>query len=54
VDADDLLIARLAGFEETALREVFIRHAPMQATRLRAVLPAGGVEDVLQETFRAA
>ena len=29
VDADDLLIARLAGSEETALREVFIRHAPM-------------------------
>jgi hypothetical protein len=26
---DDVLIARLAGSEETALRELFFRHAPM-------------------------
>jgi RNA polymerase sigma-70 factor, ECF subfamily len=51
---DDELIARLAGGDETALRELFSRHAPWLAARLRAVLPAGDVEDVLQETFLAA
>ena len=51
---DDELIDRLAGGDETALRELFGRHAPMLATRLRALLPAADVEDVLQETFVAA
>ena len=31
--------------------ELFSRHAPWLATRLRVVLPAVDVEDVLQETF---
>jgi RNA polymerase sigma-70 factor (ECF subfamily) len=51
---DDTLIARLAGGDDTALRELFSRHAPWLATRLRAVLPSADVEDVLQETFLAA
>jgi RNA polymerase sigma-70 factor, ECF subfamily len=51
---DDILIARLADGDDTALRALFSRHAPMLATRLRAVLPAADVEDVLQETFVAA
>lgn len=50
---DDELIARLAGGDETALRELFVRHAPWLAARLRATLPAADVEDVLQETFLA-
>jgi RNA polymerase sigma-70 factor (ECF subfamily) len=51
---DDELIMRLAGGDDTALRELFARHAPLLAARLRAVLPASDVEDVLQETFLAA
>jgi RNA polymerase sigma-70 factor (ECF subfamily) len=51
---DDELITRLAGGDDTALRELFARHAPLLAARLRAVLPASDVEDVLQETFLAA
>jgi RNA polymerase sigma-70 factor (ECF subfamily) len=51
---DDTLIARLASGDDTALRELFSRHAPWLATRLRAVLPSADVEDVLQETFLAA
>jgi RNA polymerase sigma-70 factor, ECF subfamily len=51
---DDELITRLAGGDDTALRELFTRHAPMLAARLCAVLPASEVEDVLQETFLAA
>ena len=51
---DDELITRLAGGDDTALRELFGRHAPLLAARLRAVLPATDVEDVLQETFLAA
>jgi RNA polymerase sigma-70 factor, ECF subfamily len=50
---DDELITRLAGGDDTALRELFARHAPMLAARLRAVLPPSDVEDVLQETFLA-
>lgn len=50
---DDELIARLAGGDESALRELFGRHAPWLALRLRAALPAQDVEDVLQETFLA-
>jgi RNA polymerase sigma-70 factor, ECF subfamily len=50
---DDELITRLAGGDDTALRELFARHAPMLGARLRAVLPPSDVEDVLQETFLA-
>jgi RNA polymerase sigma-70 factor, ECF subfamily len=50
---DDELIAALAAGDETALRELFIRHAPWLAARLRAALPAADVEDALQETFLA-
>jgi RNA polymerase sigma-70 factor (ECF subfamily) len=50
---DDELIAAMAGGDDTALRELFSRHAPWLAARLRAVLPAADVEDVLQETFLA-
>lgn len=48
---NDELISAVAGGDDTALRELFSRHAPWMAARLRAVLPAGDVEDVLQETF---
>src|SRR5204863_3314565 len=47
---DDGLVARVAAGDDTALRELFSRHAPWLAARLRAVLPAAEVEDVLQET----
>jgi RNA polymerase sigma-70 factor, ECF subfamily len=50
---DDELIARLAGGDDAALRELFTRHAPWLASRLRAALPPSDVEDVLQETFLA-
>ena len=53
MDDDDELIARLARGDESALRELFRRHAPWLAVRLRAALPAQDVEDVLQETFLA-
>jgi RNA polymerase sigma-70 factor (ECF subfamily) len=51
---NDELIAAMAGGDDAALRELFTRHAPWLAARLRAVLPAADVEDVLQETFLAA
>jgi RNA polymerase sigma-70 factor (ECF subfamily) len=51
---DDILVARIAAGDDTALRELFGRHAARLAVRLRAVLPADDVEDVLQETFLAA
>jgi RNA polymerase sigma-70 factor, ECF subfamily len=50
---DDDLIAAVAGGDDAALRELFRRHAPWLAARLRSVLAAGDVEDVLQETFLA-
>src|SRR5579871_1844106 len=50
---DDELIAALAAGDDTALRELFTRHAPWLAARLRAALPPPDVEDVLQETIRA-
>jgi RNA polymerase sigma-70 factor (ECF subfamily) len=50
---NDELIAAVAGGDDVALRELFARHAPWMAARLRAVLPAADVEDVLQETFLA-
>jgi RNA polymerase sigma-70 factor, ECF subfamily len=51
---DDDLVARIAAGDDTALRELFGRHAPWLAARLRSLLPAADVEDVLQETFLAA
>lgn len=53
MDDDDALIAAVAQGDDAALRELFTRHAPWLAARLRAVLPAADVEDVLQETFLA-
>jgi RNA polymerase sigma-70 factor (ECF subfamily) len=53
MDDDEELIASVARGDDTALRELFSRHAPWLAARLRAVLPAAEVEDVLQETFLA-
>jgi RNA polymerase sigma-70 factor (ECF subfamily) len=50
---DDDLIAALAGGDDAALRELFTRHAPWLAARLRLILPAAEVEDVLQESFLA-
>jgi RNA polymerase sigma-70 factor (ECF subfamily) len=50
---DDALITAVAGGDDIALRELFTRHAPWLAARLRTVLPAAEVEDVLQETFLA-
>jgi RNA polymerase sigma-70 factor, ECF subfamily len=50
---DDDLVARIAAGDDTALRELFGRHASWLAVRLRTVLPAADVEDVLQETFLA-
>jgi RNA polymerase sigma-70 factor (ECF subfamily) len=50
---DDGLIAALAAGDDTALRELFRRHAPWLAGRLRAALPPPDVEDVLQEAFLA-
>src|SRR5271165_7365680 len=50
---DDRLIGSVAGGDDAALRELFFRHGPWLATRLRAVMPAADVEDVLQETFLA-
>jgi RNA polymerase sigma-70 factor, ECF subfamily len=51
---DDTLVARMATGDDAALRELFFLHAPVLAARLRTVLPAADVEDVLQETFLAA
>jgi RNA polymerase sigma-70 factor, ECF subfamily len=50
---DQELIAAVARGDDTALRELFTRHAPWLAARLRGVLPAADVEDVLQESFLA-
>jgi RNA polymerase sigma-70 factor, ECF subfamily len=51
---DDELIVAVAGGDDAALRELYSRHAPWLASRLRAIMPAPDVEDVLQETFVAA
>jgi len=50
---EDELIAAVAAGDDTALRELFTRHAPWLAARLRAALPPPDIEDVLQETFLA-
>lgn len=50
---DERAIAAVAAGDHVALKELFDRHAPWVAQRLRRVLPADAVEDVLQETFIA-
>jgi RNA polymerase sigma-70 factor (ECF subfamily) len=50
---DDELIAAMARGDDNALRELFARHAPWLASRLRSMLPPAEVEDVLQESFLA-
>src|SRR5690606_20661042 len=50
---DELLIAAVGAGDHMALKELFERHAQWVASRLRRVLPAHAVEDVLQETFIA-
>jgi hypothetical protein len=51
---DDELIAALAAGDDAALRELFTRHAPWLAARLRAALPPPDVEDVIIEAGAAA
>jgi len=50
---DEQLLAASAAGDDAALRELFVRHAPWLAARLRRTLPAAAVEDVLQESFIA-
>jgi RNA polymerase sigma-70 factor, ECF subfamily len=50
---DDELIRAVAAGDDSALRALFVRHAPWLAGRLRSVLSAVDVEDALQETFIA-
>ena len=50
---DKELLTAIAQGDDAALRELFQRHAPWIAGRLRRMLPAHAVEDVLQETFIA-
>lgn len=50
---DDALLAAIATRDERALRVLYDRHAPWIAVRLRRLLAASAVEDVLQETFLA-
>jgi RNA polymerase sigma-70 factor (ECF subfamily) len=45
------LIRGVAKGDDLALRELFQRHAPWVAARLRRAMPPDAVEDVLQETF---
>ena len=50
---DEALLAAVAAGNDEALRELFNRHAPWVAGRLRRLLAASAVEDVVQETFLA-
>ncbi len=50
---DERLLAAVAESDSAALRELFARHAPWLAARLRRTLPVDAVEDVLQESFIA-
>src|SRR4030095_428266 len=50
---DDGLIVRVAAGDDTALRELFCRHAPWLAARLRSGLSAADAEGVREATFRA-
>jgi RNA polymerase sigma-70 factor (ECF subfamily) len=51
--SDAALLAAIGTGDEHALRAIYERHAPWLAVRLRRLLPALAVEDVLQETFLA-
>src|SRR5919109_2628752 len=48
---DSALVQAVAKGNDPALQELFQWHAPWMAARLRRVMPADAVEDVLQETF---
>jgi RNA polymerase sigma-70 factor, ECF subfamily len=50
---DDQLLEAVARSDSGALRELFDRHTPWLAARLRRSLPAEAVEDVLQDSFIA-
>lgn len=50
---DERLVRAIAAGDGEALRELFGRHAPWVAARLRRAMPAHAVEDALQETFIA-
>ena len=50
---DERLVEAIAAGDGEALRELFDRHAPWVAARLRRAMPAHAVEDALQETFIA-
>lgn len=50
---DERLVEAIAAGDGEALRELFDRHAPWVAARLRWAMPAHAVEDALQETFIA-
>jgi RNA polymerase sigma-70 factor (ECF subfamily) len=50
---DDQLLSAVIRGDSDALRELFERHSPWLAARLRRSLPADAVEDVLQEVFIA-
>lgn len=50
---DEHLIQAVSEGDHKALRELFDRHAPWVASRLRRSMPAHAVEDTLQETFIA-
>lgn len=50
---DERLVEAVAAGDGLALRELFDRHAPWVAARLRRTMPAHAVEDALQETFIA-
>ena len=50
---DEHLMRAVSGGDHKALKEIFGRHAPWVASRLRRSMPAHAVEDVLQETFIA-
>jgi RNA polymerase sigma-70 factor, ECF subfamily len=51
--SDDALLAAITAGDERALRALYERHAPWLAVRLRRLLAASAIEDVLQETFLA-
>lgn len=50
---DERLLAAVAEGDQKALRELYERHAPWVAARLRRTLPPAAVEDAMQETFVA-
>ncbi len=52
--SDEELIVAVGAGDQMALKELFERHAPWIAGRLRRTLPVDAVEDVVQETFIAA